>query len=29
MIMREHEESEFKSEKFQYLVDKELLMIMR
>jgi hypothetical protein len=29
MIMREHEESEFKSEKFSYLVDRELLMIRR
>jgi hypothetical protein len=29
MIMRENEESEFKSEKFQYLVDRELLMIRR
>lgn len=29
MIMREHGESEFKSDKFKYLVDKELLVIRR
>jgi hypothetical protein len=29
MIMREHGESEFKSDKFKYLVDRELLVIRR